>query len=300
MPELPDIEAYLAALQPLIGGRRLDQLDLFNPFVLRSVDPAPESLEGLEIVSLERLGKRLVLGFENRLFAVIHLMIAGRLRWDEGPIAARPPEPKNTLARFRFESGALRITEAGTTRRASIYLVASREALAAHNPGGIEPLEASLDDFAAAIHRENRTLKRCLTDPATFSGIGNAYSDEILHAARLSPIALTGRLSAAEIARLHDSSQRILRRWTERLASEFRAKFPGPGDVTAFRPGFAVHGRFGKPCPECGTAIQRIVRADNEWNYCPRCQSGGKVLADRSLSRLLKDNWPRTIDELEA
>lgn len=304
MPELPDIEAYLHALRPRLTGRTLSRVLIASPFLLRSVEPPVEAVEGKAVTALRRIGKRIVLqlggGTGSPLFAVIHLMIAGRLRWDEDPRARGPA--RITLAAFGFtEIGTLLLTEAGTKRRASLTLVAGEESLRTLNPGGIEPVEATTTAaaFASALRRENRTLKRALCDPRTISGIGNAYSDEVLLEAGLSPVMLTSRLSDAQCAGLLDATRRVLGRFTSLLCDRFQAKFPGPGDVTAFRPEFGAHGKFGKPCPRCGTAIQRIVHAENETNYCPRCQTGGKMLADRSLSRLLRDDWPKTIEEWE-
>lgn len=294
MPELPDIEAYLAALRPRIGAARLDRLRILHPFALRSVDPPPAAAAGRPVVGLRRLGKRLVIALEGDLFVVAHLMIAGRLHW-------RPPGaragPRSAVAAFDFSTGTLVMTEAGTRRRAAIYLVAGEAALAAHDPGGLEPLEADLPAFQSALGRERHTLKRALTDPRLFSGIGNAYADEILHRARLSPVRLTDRLDEDEVARLHAATRAVLREWTERLVAAAAREFPE--DVTAFRPGMAVHGRFRQPCPVCGTPVQRIVYAENETNYCPGCQTGGRLLADRALSRLLRGDWPRSLEELE-
>lgn len=297
MPELPDVEAYLSAMAPRIKGRRLDRVRIVSPFVVRTVDPAFESLAGTEVSELRRVGKRIVIRFNGELFVVIHLMIAGRLRWAER--GAKPPA-KIGLASFDFSSGTLHLTEAGTKRRASIHVVSGEAELAKHDPGGIEPLTASPEEFAAVLRRENHTLKRSLTDPRLFAGIGNAYSDEILHAARLSPIKWTSKLTDEEIARLCEAARTVLLRWTAELSKQFIARFPGPGEVTAFRDGFAAHGRFNKPCPDCATPIQRIRYAENETNYCPMCQTEGKVLADRSLSRLLREDWPRTVEELES
>ncbi len=294
MPELPDITLYLERLRPRIAGHVLVRAEIKSPFLLRSVDPPVREIEGRTVTNLSRLGKRIVWHFDNGCYLVLHLMIAGRLHWK--PPGARPPG-KIGLAAFRFAGGTLTLTEAGSKRRASLHLVRSAAALAQHDPGGLDVFAADLDAFAAALTRENHTLKRALTDPRLLDGIGNAYSDEILHAARLSPLALTQRLDPGEIARLFDATRRTLTDWTERLRRELGDGFPEK--VTAFRDGMAVHGRFGEPCPACGAAVQRIVYADNETNYCPRCQTGGKVLADRSLSRLLKDDWPRTIEELE-
>lgn len=294
MPELPDITVYLEALRERVLGARLEKLRIASPFVLRSVDPPPSALEGRELVELQRLGKRIVFAFEGELFAVLHLMIAGRLRWK--PVGAALPG-KLGLAAFDFSSGCLVLTEAGTKRRASLHLVRGRDGLAAHDPGGLDVLTASLEQFKRALTAENHTLKRALTDPRSFSGIGNAYSDEILHAARLSPLTWTQRLNDAEIERLFDAVRETLSEWITRLRAERGTGFPEK--VTAFRRGMAVHGRFREPCPVCGSPVQRIVHAANEMNYCARCQTGGKLLADRALSRLLKGDWPKTIDEWE-
>jgi formamidopyrimidine-DNA glycosylase len=295
MPELPDIVLYLDALRPRIVGTVLRRIRIASPFLLRSVDPAPRELEGLRILELRRIGKRIVWAFEHDLFLVFHLMIAGRLRWRD-PGAAIPG--KVGLAAFDFDRGTLLFTEAGTKKRASLHVVRGGADLAQHDPGGLEVLESSLEDFRAALTRENHTLKRALTDPHLFSGIGNAYSDEILHAARLSPTKLTRHLTEADIASLFHHTQATLRSWIERLKLEAGAEFPEK--VTAFRPGMAVHGRYGEPCPACGSKVQRIVHAENEANYCATCQTGGKLLADRSLSRLLKADWPRTLEEWEV
>ena len=294
MPELPDVTVYVERIHALLNGHPLERLEVKNAFVLRSVDPAPAVLAGRRLVSAERLGKRVVIGFEGELFAVIHLMIAGRLRWRP---AGRKSPGKIWLAGFVFASGTLYLTEAGSSRRASLHLVRGREAALAFDRGGVEPLEAGLDGFAAQLRGENHTLKRSLTDPRLFSGIGNAYSDEILHRARLSPLTLTSRLADDEIARLRDATRAVLTESTARLRAEIGEGFPE--EVTAFRPEFAVHGKFGQPCPVCGTAVQRIRYATNETNYCPRCQTGGRLLADRALSRLLGADWPRSIDELD-
>jgi formamidopyrimidine-DNA glycosylase len=295
MPELPDIVIYLEALAQRVQGRTLDKVRLANPFLLRSVEPPICAVEGKIVLGLRRLGKRIVFVLEDDLFLVLHLMIAGRLHWK--PRGARPPA-KIGLAAFDFPEGTLILTEAGTKRRASLHVVHGETALAAHQRGGLEVLDADWPEFHAALVRESHTLKRALTDPTLFSGIGNAFSDEILHRARLSPFALTRKLSDAEVRRLHGATQSTLLDWTQRLRALAGAGFPEK--VTAFRAGMAVHGRFGQPCPVCGAKVQRVVYADNETNYCPRCQTGGKVLADRSLSRLLKDEWPRRIEELEA
>jgi formamidopyrimidine-DNA glycosylase len=294
MPELPDIVVYIEHLEASLIGQRLARVRLLSPFVLRSVTPPIASAEGKRAVRVRRMGKRIVIAFEGELFLVLHLMIAGRLRW-VGADAKLPG--RITLAAFGFQHGTLVFTEAGTKRRASIQLVEGEAALAAMDPGGLEVLEARPEDFAARLKAERHTLKRALTDPRLFSGIGNAYSDEILHRAKLSPFAQTQSLSGAEVKRLRDAARATLAGWTERLRKEAGADFPEK--VTAFREGMAVHGRFRKPCPVCGSPVQRIVYADNETNYCARCQTGGKILADRALSRLLKASWPRSIDELE-
>jgi formamidopyrimidine-DNA glycosylase len=294
MPELPDITIYVEAIERRILGRALERVLLHDLFVLRTARPPIESLEGRRVERLRRLGKRIALGFEGERWLVLHLMIAGRLQWAP---AGQRPTARNALTDLRFESGTLTLTEAGTKRRASLHVVEGEAGLAAHEPGGLDVLAASPVAFAAALTAENHTLKRALTDPHLLSGIGNAYSDEILHAARLSPVALTQSLAEEELHRLHAAAQRVLELWIERLRAETGTGFPR--NVTAFRPEMAVHGKFGQPCPDCGTRVQRIVHADNEVNYCPRCQTGGRVLADRSLSRLLKQDWPRTVDEAE-
>ena len=295
MPELPDVTVYLEHLRSRTQGQVLEKVDIASPFLLRTFDPPLSEVEGRRVKDLLRVGKRIVWLFENKIYLVLHLMIAGRLHW-------KPPGSKIAgkigLAAFRFSEGTLTLTEAGSKKRASLHIVRGQDALAQLDPGGLEVLEADLKAFTAALKRENHTLKRSLTDPHLFSGIVNAYSDEILHAAGLSPLALTQRLSDEEITRLFEATRKMLVDWTDRLRQEAGKDFPE--GVTAFREGMAVHGRYGKPCPVCGTAIQRIVYAENETNYCPRCQTGGKVLADRSLSRLLKDDWPRTMEELEA
>jgi formamidopyrimidine-DNA glycosylase len=302
MPELPDITAYIAALEPRILGKTLERVRLQSVFVLRTVDPPIASAEGATVREIRRIGKRIAIGVsdaagksQEKIWLVIHLMIAGRLHW-------RPPQAKLSgrqgLLAFDFLDGTLVLTEAGSKRRASLHLVRGEDALGDIDPGGIEVFSSSLDEFRAALTLENRTLKRALTDPRIISGVGNAYSDEILHAAQLSPIALTHKLKPEEWERLFDATRSTLSLWIDRLSSEARKKFPE--GVTAFRPEMAVHGRFGKPCPRCGGPVQRIRYADNETNYCATCQTGGKVLADRSLSRLLGSDWPRTLDELEA
>jgi formamidopyrimidine-DNA glycosylase len=294
MPELPDVVLYLESLQPRIQGRPLERVRLVNPFLLRSVEPPIRAIEGKTVVGLRRLGKRIVLALEDDFFLVLHLMIAGRLHWK--PPGAKPPG-KVGLAALDFPSGTLILTEAGSKRRASLNLVHGESELAKHDPGGLEVFAIDAAHFREALQRENHTVKRALTDPRLLSGIGNAYSDEILHRARLSPLALTQRLSEADCASLFQAVKQTLNDWLKRLRAEVKDGFPEK--VTAFRPDMAVHGRFGEPCPACGTAVQRIIYADNETNYCPRCQTGGKVLADRSMSRLLKDDWPRSIEEWE-
>jgi formamidopyrimidine-DNA glycosylase len=294
MPELPDIELYLAALRPRIVGQRLERVRVASPFLLRSVDPPLASVEGHVVRSLERLGKRIVWELDEDLFVVIHLMISGRLRWKD---PGAPVPGKVGLAAFDFPAGTLVLTEASPKKRASLYIVRGRAQLREHDPGGIDVLTAPLEEFEARLRLENRTLKRAMTDPRLFSGIGNAYSDEILHDAQLSPIQLTSRLTAAQAATLHEATRRVLRHWTELLQAEVGDGFPEK--VTAFRAEMAVHGRFGQPCPRCGSPVQRIRYADNECNYCPRCQTNGKLLADRGLSRLLGKDWPKTLDELE-
>ena len=294
MPELPDVELYLHALQPRIVGRQLHAVRLASPFLLRSITPPLNELIGRDVVGLRRLGKRIVWELAGDYFVVIHLMIAGRFRWkDYG--AAIPA--KVGLAAFDLSDGTLIFTEAGSKRQASLYFVRGAAMLAEHDPGGLEPLESTVAEFARALQRENHTVKRALTDPHLLSGIGNAYSDEILHAAKMSPMKQTSQLTEAEIERLHGATIATLDGWRQRLIEETGDAFPDK--VTAFREGMAVHGRFGKPCPVCGTPVQRIRYAANEANYCPTCQTGGKLLADRSLSRLLKDDWPRSIEELE-
>jgi formamidopyrimidine-DNA glycosylase len=294
MPELPDVELYLHALRPRIVGQRLHRLRLASPFLLRTVDPPVAAIEGRVVRGVRRVGKRIVWIIDSGVCVVIHLMIAGRFRW-RPPDAAIPG--KVGLAAFDFDSGTLLLTEAGSRRRASLHIVAGEDEVEEMNPGGIEVLSATREAFQEAITRETHTLKRALTDPRVLSGIGNAYSDEILHAARLSPMQLTSRLTGDEIARLHEAAIGVLTRWRDALIAETAEAFPEK--VTAFRDGMAAHGRFGKPCPVCGTPIQRIRYAANEANYCPTCQTGGRLLADRALSRLLKDDWPRSLEAME-
>jgi len=293
VPELPDIVVYIEALESRVVGQRLDRARIAKPFLLRSFDPPISAAEGKTVTGLRRMGKRIVLELQDDLFLVIHLMIAGRLRWQES--GARVPG-KIGLAAFDFPHGTLIFTEAGSKRRASLWLTRGEESLAQFDRGGLEVFESSLAEFAGRLVRENHTLKRSLTDPRLFSGIGNAYSDEILHRARLSPVRHTRRLAEEETARLFEATREVLTEWTSRLRSESKGEFPKK--VTAFREEMAVHGKFGQPCPVCATPVQRIRYADNETNYCPRCQTDGKLLADRALSRLLKQDWPRSIDDL--
>jgi formamidopyrimidine-DNA glycosylase len=292
VPELPDVTLYVEALTRKVVGQPLDRVDLKSAFVLRSVTPSIDDLRSKRVRAVQRLGKRIVLGFDDDLFLVIHLMIAGRLRW-RAPGEKPGFGGRMLLASFAFPNGTLHLTEASSKKRASIEIVRGQTALDSHNPGGIEPLEATLDQFSGALTSENHTLKRALTDPHLFSGIGNAYSDEILHAARLSPLKLTQSLSHDEIAQLFDATRATLIIWIDQLRRELKGEFPEK--VTAFHDAMAVHGRFRQPCPVCRAPIQRIVYAENECNYCPRCQTGGRILADRSLSRLLKDDWPKSL-----
>ena len=293
MPELPDIEVYLDALRKRTLGRTLERTALPNPFVLRTVIPPLQAVEGHAVRGLKRVGKRIAIEFDAQFCLVIHLMIAGRLHWLE---RAKKTHPRGALVVFEFDSGKLVLTEAGTQRRASLHVIQGEDALNRMDAGGLDTLTMDFVTFKAQLQRENHTLKRALTDPKLFSGIGNAYSDEILHGAQLSPIALTQGLSDAHVERLRGAIQKTLMHWTQRLLTEAGESFPG--HVTAFRDGMAVHGRFGKPCPVCSAPVQRIVYAENETNYCARCQTGGKILADRALSRLLKKSWPRSIDDL--
>jgi formamidopyrimidine-DNA glycosylase len=295
LPELPDVVVYVDALKTRIVGRSVEQLHLVSPFVLRSVDPPIQSVVGLTVREILRSGKRIVLGFDDELFLVLHLMIAGRLRWRE-PGQKPGVGPKLLLASILLPNGTLLFTEASSQKRASMQLIRGRAALATLDRGGVEPLDATVDVFREALTRENHTLKRALTDPRLFSGIGNAYSDEILHAARLSPLKLTRSLSEEEVERLFGATRDTLLAWIERLRGDLAGRFPEK--VTAFRDGMAVHGRFKEPCPVCGSPVQRIVYAANECNYCATCQTGGRLLADRSLSRLLREDWPKSIDDL--
>ena len=297
MPELPDISVYVESLAARLRGDRLERVRIANPFLLRSAVPPIASAEGKAVTGVDRLGKRVVIALEGGLFLVLHLMIAGRLHWHAA--GAKPPA-KTALAVFQFGGGALALTEAGTQRRASLHLVAGRDALAAMDPGGIDVFACAVEQFAERLQAENHTLKRSLTNPALFSGIGNAYSDEILHRARLSPVALTRSLDRAAIERLLAATRAVLAEWTARLRAEAAAHAGWPPKVTAFHPQMAVHGRYGEPCPVCGSTVQRIVHAANETNYCARCQTGGKLLADRALLKLLHASWPKHIDDLEG
>jgi len=293
LPELPDITVYIESLEKRILGHTLEQIRITNPFLVRSVEPPIRDTTGKRVTEIRRIGKRIAIGLEDDLWIVIHLMIAGRFRW----LARGAKVPgKIGLAAFDFDDGSLILTEAGSTRRASVTVVKGEEALQSIDRGGVEPLECSLEEFAEQLRKENHTIKRSLTDPTLFSGIGNAYSDEILHRARMSPLRLTSKMTDDEIARLFDATQTTLREWIERLRDEAGDDFPK--NVTAFREEMAVHGRYGKPCPVCSTPVQRIRYASNETNYCPRCQTEGRLLADRAMSRLLKQDWPKSIDEL--
>jgi formamidopyrimidine-DNA glycosylase len=299
MPELPDVTVYVDALRERIVGHRLQRVVVRGPFLLRSVTPPLAAVEGREVREVRRVGKRIAIGMEGGFWLALHLMIAGRLHWrPAAPGSAAKGAARNLLARFEFDGGALTLTEAGSQRRASLHVVSGEAGLRALDAGGLEVLEAGAEEFRAALVAENHTLKRALTDPRLFSGIGNAYSDEILHRAGLSPVALTRKLGAEEIARLQGAVRQVLIEWTERLRQEAGGRFPEK--VTAFREGMAVHGRYGLDCPRCGSRVQRIRYAANETNYCPQCQTGGKLLADRALSRLLREDWPRTAEELEA
>jgi formamidopyrimidine-DNA glycosylase len=295
MPELPDVTVYIEALESRIVGHRLLSTAVRSPFLLRTADPPLNAAQGLPVETVQRLGKQIAIGLADGWWLVLHLKIAGRLHWNTTPPKAGG---RNLLATFEFDSGWLWLTEAGTQRRAALHLVRGQTGLQALDAGGIEPLATDLETFAAAVQSTNHTLKRALTDPHILSGIGNSYSDEILHQARLSPVAMTQKLTAPEIESLYAATQATLREWIERLRSEAGGEFPEK--VTAFRPGMAVHGRYGEACPRCGAKVQRIRHASNETNYCARCQTGGRLLADRALSRLLHEDWPRTLDELEA
>ena len=294
MPELPDITVYVEALTRRVVGAELVDVHLRSPFLLRSVEPPLSSVKGRRVIDVRRLGKRIVFALDEELFMVLHLMIAGRLKWRD---AGKKPVSKIDLAAFEFSTGTLLLTEAGTKRRASLHIVAGAAALATFDRGGLEVLDATLGSFAERLTSESHTVKRALTDPRLFSGIGNAYSDEILHRARISPVKLTRRLTVEEMETLYQATRATLIEWTERLRGEIGDGFPEK--VTAFRDAMAVHGRYGKPCPVCGSPVQRIRYADNETNYCPTCQTDGKLLADRALSRLLKEDWPRSLEELD-
>lgn len=291
MPELPDIEAYRRALEERITDHFIEEIQIASPFLLRSVDPPIQDAVGGRVLEIRRLGKRIVIALTNDYFLVFHLMIAGRFQWK--PTGGKPPG-RITLASFRFPEGLLILTEASRKKRASLHLVSGERALSEHDPGGLELLDADEAAFEHVLRRRNRTVKRALTDPHTISGIGNAYSDEILHAAGISPFALTQRMHESDIARLHAAAKETLRRWTEALGDLFAGRFPGPGEITAYREGFAVHGKYGKACPACHHVVQRIRYKETEVNYCPQCQTGGRLLSDRSLARLLKNEWSRS------
>lgn len=295
MPELPDVTVYIEALEARILNQRLERVRVASPFLLRTANPPLAAVEGKTVRELRRVGKRIAIGLEDDLWLVLHLMIAGRLHWSKRGVKV---SPKRSLAAMDFPHGSLLLTEAGSQRRASLHVVQGEGGLLGLDPGGIEVLAADLDSFSVRLTSTNHTLKRALTDPRLFSGIGNAYSDEILHRAQLSPVAMTQRLGKDEIARLHSATRTVLAEWTDRLRTEAHGEFPE--NVTAFRPEMAVHGKYGKPCPRCGTKVQRIRYASNETNYCPTCQTGGRLLADRALSRLMKQDWPRTLEELES
>jgi formamidopyrimidine-DNA glycosylase len=294
MPELPDITVYIEALDQRIVRHVLERVQIAGPFLLRTADPPIDAVQGHKVTGLRRIGKRIAIGFDNDIWLVFHLMIAGRLHWSE---KRKTPDGRRTLAALDFDNGTLTLTEAGARKRASLHVIGGEEALRKLDPGGIDVMASTRDEFSAALTQENHTLKRSLTDPHFFSGIGNAYSDEILHRAQLSPIALTQKLKPEEITRLYEATRSSLAEWVERLRHEADGKFPEK--VTAFRPEMAVHGRYGEPCPRCGARVQKIQYASNETNYCAKCQTGGKLLADRSLSRLLREDWPRTLEELE-
>ena len=294
MPELPDVTIYIEALDQRIVGHVLERVQIAGPFLLRTASPPIDSVQGQKVTSLRRIGKRIAIGFDNEIWLVFHLMIAGRLHWSE---KRKVPDGRRTLAALDFENGTLTLTEAGARKRASLHVVEGEAALKKLDPGGIDVMAATRDQFSAALTQENHTLKRSLTDPHFFSGIGNAYSDEILYRAQLSPIALTQKLKSEEITRLYEATRNSLAEWVQILREEAAGKFPEK--VTAFRPEMAVHGKYGQPCPRCGTKVQKIQYASNETNYCAKCQTGGKLLADRSLSRLLREDWPRTLEELE-
>jgi formamidopyrimidine-DNA glycosylase len=295
VPELPDIIVYIEALEPRILNQRLEGVRVASPFLLRTATPPLEELEGKSVCELRRIGKRIAIGFQDNLWLVLHLMIAGRLHWTKPGVKL---SPKRALAAMDFPQGSVLLTEAGSQRRASLHVVQGEDGLRELDPGGLEVLTADLDSFAARLTSAQHTLKRALTDPRLFSGVGNAYSDEILHRAQLSPVALTQKLSLGDIQRLHNATRRVLFEWTDRLRGQAQGGFPE--NVTAFREEMSVHGKYGKPCPRCRTKVQRIRYANNETNYCPKCQTGNKLLADRALSRLMKQDWPRTLEELES
>jgi formamidopyrimidine-DNA glycosylase len=294
MPELPDITVYIEALDQRIVGHVLEMVQIAGPFLLRTASPPIDAVQGHKVTALQKVGKRIAIGFDNGIWLVFHLMIAGRLHWSE---KRKLPDGRRTLAALDFDTGSLTLTEAGARKRASLHIIEGESALQKMDPGGIDVMAATRDAFSAALTQENHTLKRSLTDPHFFSGIGNAYSDEILYRAQLSPIALTQKLKPEEITRLYEATQALLKEWVQRLHDEAGGKFPEK--VTAFRAEMAVHGKYGQPCPRCGTKVQKIQYASNETNYCAKCQTGGKLLADRSLSRLLREDWPRTLEELE-
>lgn len=298
MPELPDVTAYVEAINRLIAGNNLRRIRILTPFVLRSVHPPVSEFSGLVLQHASRMGKRIVLHFPDERYLLIHLMISGRLLWGKAGGGGLRPGGKAGPAAFEFENGQLLLTEASSHKRATLHAISGLLNLESHRPPGIEPLDCSLEEFAMVLSQENRTIKRALTNPAWLSGIGNAYSDEILHAARISPLKLTHSLTSDETARLYEAMRSTLSEWVERLRLEFADRFPERGQITAFRPEFSVHGRYGKPCPTCGSPIQRIVYAEHETNYCAKCQNEGRILADRSLSRLLKEDWPRSIEEM--
>ena len=295
MPELPDITSYLEALEPRILGRVLERVEIGGPFLLRTADPPVNAAQGRTVVGLRRVGKRIAIGLDNNIWLVLHLMIAGRLHWSE---KRKKPDGRRTLAAFDFDSGTLTLTEAGSQKRASLHVVEGEAGLAELDPGGVDVMAATADEFRAMLRSSNHTLKRALTDPRMFSGIGNAYSDEILHRAQLSPVLLTQKMTDEQITRLFQATREVLDEWITKLRAEACGKFPEK--VTAFRADMAVHGRYGQPCPRCGAKVQRIRYASNETNYCAVCQTGGKLLADRGLSRLLREDWPRTLEEMEA